>query len=255
MTVADELATVLDLLDGLATTTEASQAVTMRDDGPCCHFVVHSRSWHAELKRADTPKFTADTMSRSCVTSANPSPNRAPAQEGGSTGWDRRYEPPRSRPPQRALGRADRWRGWDHRPAHRGSASSLRRATSTDQRPTSAGPEPPTTTIDGLLGALTDEKVVSVLADLAGVEAVVVPQLASLDFTTGPAVGDLLSRGGLMPVEEAGPSHGANLVANPTLDLRDDPDRQEQVDGRLQQVALDAGLRGMEDLLIEYHRT
>ena len=32
-----------------------------------------------------------------------------PAQEGGSTGWDRRNEAPRSRPPQRALRRADRW--------------------------------------------------------------------------------------------------------------------------------------------------
>ena len=52
----------------------------------------------------------------------------------------------------------------------------------------------------------------------------------------------------------AGPSHGANLLANPTLDLAAAGDRRAQLDDWLQQIALDAGLSGMEKLLDAYHQ-
>lgn len=107
--------------------------------------------------------------------------------------------------------------------------------------------------MDGLLQSLTDQRVVQALADLAGVDPVIVPQPANLDFLTAPRVGDLLQTG-FTPVEDAGPSHGANLVSDPALDMSDPSERRLQVDSWLQQVGLDAGLLGMERRLAEYHQ-
>jgi Helix-turn-helix domain len=58
--------------------------------------------------------------------------------------------------------------------------------------------------------------------------------------------------GSVTPVEDAGTSHRANLIADPALDLRDTSERQEQVNSWLLQAGLDAGLLGMERLLGEY---
>jgi hypothetical protein len=58
----------------------------------------------------------------------------------------------------------------------------------------------------------------------------------------------------LTPIPGAGQSHGANLLANPTLDLADLRERELQLDDWLQQIALDAGLSGMEDALGSYHQ-
>lgn len=84
-------------------------------------------------------------------------------------------------------------------------------------------------------------------------DTVIMPPPASLDFVTGPDVRDLLHPGGLAQIPDAGTSHGANLLANPTLDLKDPAERHAQLDDWLQQIALDAGLSGMEDLLTAYH--
>ncbi len=92
------------------------------------------------------------------------------------------------------------------------------------------------------------------LADLAGVDHAVVPQPGSLFFQSGPEVGQLLHMQGLTPIENAGASHGAHVLANPGLDLANPPERHTQVDDWLQQIALDAGLRGMENLLAAYHQ-
>lgn len=54
-------------------------------------------------------------------------------------------------------------------------------------------------------------------------------------------------------MKEAGTSNGANLIADPALDLRDPAERREQVDSWLVQLGLDAGLLGMEGLLGQYH--
>lgn len=104
-------------------------------------------------------------------------------------------------------------------------------------------------TIDGLLAGLVERQVVNVLAEIAGIDPVMVPQPSGAHFITGPAVADLLAPEGLAPITEAGASHGANLVGDPSLDLSDLEDRQGQVDNWVQQIALDAGLRGMESVL------
>lgn len=109
--------------------------------------------------------------------------------------------------------------------------------------------------IDGILTALIDLSVVRTLADLAGVDSVIVPQPTNLHFITGPSVKELLNPYGLTPVQEAGSSHGASLIADPTLDLSDNLERQKQLDDWLIQIALDAGLVGMEPLLVEYHNS
>lgn len=109
-------------------------------------------------------------------------------------------------------------------------------------------------TLDGMLATLTSRAVLEVLAGLADVDPVVVPQPGNLFLETGPEVSDLLYPQGLVPVEDAGLSHGAHVLANPGLDLSDPAERQSQLDDWLQQIALDAGLRGMENLLAAYHR-
>lgn len=109
-------------------------------------------------------------------------------------------------------------------------------------------------TIDALLTTLTRNDVVRSLANLVGIDPVVVPQPGNLFFQTAPEVGELLHPEGLIPIEGAGPSHGAQVLANPGLDLANPVERQTQLDDWLQQIALDAGLRGMETLLAAYHQ-
>jgi hypothetical protein len=107
---------------------------------------------------------------------------------------------------------------------------------------------------DGVVAGLTSHEVVQALADLAGIDPVIVPQPTYLHFVTGLPVTDVLNPYGLTPIADAGTSHGANLIADPALDLSDDRERSEQVDSWMQQIALDAGLTGMQGLLSEYHR-
>ena len=100
--------------------------------------------------------------------------------------------------------------------------------------------------LDGFLASLTDEAVIQSLADLAGLDRVVVRQPAVLYFATGPTVVDLLELRGLSPIPDTGPSGGAILYADPSRDLHDPKERHGQVVAWLQQIAQDAGLRGME---------
>lgn len=106
-------------------------------------------------------------------------------------------------------------------------------------------------TLLALVAALVDVAVVAALADVAGVEPVLIPQPSSVAFITGPPVDALLAHDQLSPIVDAGTSHGAQLVSDPTLDLSDTAERVEQVDSWLRQIALDAGLRGMERVLAE----
>lgn len=89
---------------------------------------------------------------------------------------------------------------------------------------------------------------------MAGIDPVIMPLPANLDFVTGLDVSDLLQTDGLAKIPGAGPSRGANLLTNPTLDLAKPQDRKIQLDDWLQQIALDAGLSGMESLLAAYHQ-
>ncbi len=104
-------------------------------------------------------------------------------------------------------------------------------------------------TIEGLLEGLTDRTFVETLADIADVDPVLVPQPIGGYLMTGPSVEDLLWLDTVRPIPDAGASHGANLVADPALDLSNAKERQNQVDAWVEQIALDSGLQGMTSLL------
>ena len=109
-------------------------------------------------------------------------------------------------------------------------------------------------TLDALVATLTAREVVAALAGLTGIDPVIVPQPGNLFFQTGPEVAELLYLQGLVQTDGAGQSHGAHVIGNPGLDLGDPAERGEQIDGWLLQIALDAGLTGMENLLVAYHQ-
>jgi Schlafen, AlbA_2 len=103
--------------------------------------------------------------------------------------------------------------------------------------------------IDAMLATLTSKDVVGPLADLAGVDPIAVPQPRVLHMVTARPVIEVLDTMGLRPIPDAGGSNGANLLADPTRDLADPDDRRDQVTAWVTQIAMDAGLRGMEQLL------
>lgn len=103
--------------------------------------------------------------------------------------------------------------------------------------------------IDAMLATLSSKDVVGPLADLAGIDPVAVPQSRVLHMVTERPVTEVLDTTGLRPIPDAGVSMGAHLLADPALDLADEDDRSEQVTAWLTQIALDAGLRGMEQFL------
>jgi schlafen family protein len=103
--------------------------------------------------------------------------------------------------------------------------------------------------VDALLATLSSTDVVVPLAELAGVDPIAVPQPRVLHMVTTRPVTEVLDTTGLRPIPDAGRSMGAHLLADPARDLADEDDRREQVAAWLTQIALDAGLRGMEQLL------
>jgi hypothetical protein len=107
---------------------------------------------------------------------------------------------------------------------------------------------------DTLAATLVDPSVRQRLADIAGVDPVIVPQPTNLHFVCGDSVSDLLYLNGLTVIEDAGASHGAHLLADPAHDLSELSERRLQIDSWLEQIALDAGLRGMERVLADHHR-
>ncbi len=107
--------------------------------------------------------------------------------------------------------------------------------------------------VEGMVGALIDPLVVQTLSVIAEVDLDLVPQPANLHFVTGPSVEDLLNPYGLTPVQDGTSSHGASIVADPSLDLLDSGDREAQIDDWVVQIGLDAGLMGMEQLLSNFH--
>jgi hypothetical protein len=109
-------------------------------------------------------------------------------------------------------------------------------------------------TLDALLSTLTDHVVIAAIADMAAIDPVIIPLPSSLYFVTAQNVGDVLQPDGLSQIPGAGPSRGATLLTNPTLDLTERGERQTQLDAWLQQIGLDAGLSGMESLLVAYHQ-
>lgn len=108
--------------------------------------------------------------------------------------------------------------------------------------------------LDAIVNTLTDPTLVAVLADLAGIDPAIVPQPAILHLFSEVDIHELLDLTDLHPIPDVGISRGANLLADPALDLANADERRSQVDNWLQQIALDAGLRGMEDVLARYHQ-
>lgn len=106
---------------------------------------------------------------------------------------------------------------------------------------------------ESLIATLVDPSVREQLASIAGVDPVLAPQPTNLHFVCGLPVMDLLYLDGLTPIPDAGRSYGAHLLADPAHDLGSQAERRLQIDSWLQQIALDAGLRGMERLLVNYH--
>jgi hypothetical protein len=102
--------------------------------------------------------------------------------------------------------------------------------------------------LDGVAATLTSPAVVGPVADLAGADPLTVRQPRVLHIVSGPAMPDLLPAQ-LSPIRDGGVSHGAHMLADPALDLSDPAERAEQVDRWLIQMAADAGLRGMEQLV------
>ncbi|MFC0430040.1 helix-turn-helix domain-containing protein [Kutzneria buriramensis] len=107
--------------------------------------------------------------------------------------------------------------------------------------------------LDALLATLTTAPIINALAGLTGIDPVLIPQPASLDLHSGRPINEVVNMAGLNPIDGSGRSFGANLRAQPVLDLRDGADRHRQVDDWLVEMALDAGVTGMEALLDDLH--
>jgi hypothetical protein len=104
--------------------------------------------------------------------------------------------------------------------------------------------------IDAMLATLSSTNIVEPLADLAGVDPIAVAPPRVMHLVTERPITDVLETTGLRPIPDAGVSNGAHLLADPVRDLTDEHDRGEQVAAWLTQIAMDVGLRGMEDLLL-----
>lgn len=105
------------------------------------------------------------------------------------------------------------------------------------------------TLIDAILETLTSAAVVEPLAALAGIDMLAVPQPRVMHLATLRSVSEVLEITGLQQIPGAGESRGAHLLADPGRDLADSADRASQVVDWLIQIALDAGFRGMEQML------
>lgn len=103
--------------------------------------------------------------------------------------------------------------------------------------------------IEAVLATLASASVAGPLADLGGIDLLAVPQPRIVHVVTGRSFTEVLDTTGLVPIPGAGYSGGAHLLADPALDLADSGDRVEQVNRWLVQIALDAGLAGMESAL------
>ncbi|MET9810864.1 AlbA family DNA-binding domain-containing protein [Streptomyces halstedii] len=105
---------------------------------------------------------------------------------------------------------------------------------------------------EGLLKTFVDPGVVEEIARIADIDTALVAQPRELHLVAAQQIKELLNSSGLQEIPEAGASAGGVFRANPSLNLRDVNERQEQVDDWLRQLGLDAGLSGMEDLVVAH---
>jgi hypothetical protein len=107
--------------------------------------------------------------------------------------------------------------------------------------------------LEALLQSLTDASVLEAVADIAGIEPEVVPQPVNVEFVAGRNVDELLELSFLL-IPDAGNSRGASLLVDPGKDLRIPAERASQVADFLREIAMDAGLEGIEARLADLQR-
>lgn len=103
--------------------------------------------------------------------------------------------------------------------------------------------------LDAVLATLVDQEVTTALAAVADIDPVMAPWPRTVALRSASDVRRLIDDVSLAPIPGAGTSHGADLVTDPGLDLREPDRRDEQIAHWLEQIALDAGLSGMQRLL------
>jgi Putative DNA-binding domain len=104
--------------------------------------------------------------------------------------------------------------------------------------------------LGSVAATLASPDVIGPVADLAGVDPITVRQPRVLHLVSAPPMPELLPAQ-LVSIRDTGVSYGAHMLADPALDLDDPADRDEQVDRWLNQIGADAGLRGMEQLVVQ----
>jgi hypothetical protein len=104
--------------------------------------------------------------------------------------------------------------------------------------------------LDAVMATLTDPRVVAAIADLADVDPILVPPPMVLHVVSSREIAGFLPPQ-LRPIPGATGSRGAHLQADPSLSLADPKDRAQQVTRWLCQIAADAGLTGMESLVMQ----
>jgi hypothetical protein len=103
--------------------------------------------------------------------------------------------------------------------------------------------------LSAMMATLTAPRVIAAIADLADVDPILVPAPRILHLISSREIAGYLPPQ-LRPVPEATGSQGAHLQADPALNLSDPEDRAQQVTRWLRQIAADAGLTGMENLVL-----
>jgi hypothetical protein len=106
--------------------------------------------------------------------------------------------------------------------------------------------------LDSIAATLTSLEVLEPVAGLADVDSFTIRQPRVLHVVSGPPMPDLLPP--LHPIRDGGISHGAHMLADPALDLSNPLERAAQVNRWLNQMAADAGLLGMEQLVADMRR-
>lgn len=105
--------------------------------------------------------------------------------------------------------------------------------------------------IDAMLATLTTKEVAEALAELADVDPMAMPQPRVMHLVTARPVTEVLDTTGLRAIPDAGTSRGAHLRADPARDLATSDDRSAQAKDWLTQIALDAGLLGTQQRVLD----
>jgi hypothetical protein len=104
--------------------------------------------------------------------------------------------------------------------------------------------------LDSIAAALASPDIISPVADLAGIDTIIVPQPRVVHIVSGPPMPALLPAR-LRAIRDGGESHGVHMLADPALDLSNLTERDAQVDRWLIQIGADSGLLDMEQLVSE----